>query len=121
MSQGRRDLVAAIIAVGFGLAVAWMDSRPGYDATGITAGALVAVAAAASFVSGRRPLVWALAAGIWVPLFEARDASMPAPMAALAFAGVGAALGWFTARGQLQGAASRRDGRRADHVVLHKD
>lgn len=98
MTQGRRDLVAAVVAVGFGLAIAYMDSRPGFDATAITAGALAFSGAAAAFLSGRRPWLWALATGAWVPLFEIRDASMLAPLAALVFAGVGATLGWFAAR-----------------------
>lgn len=99
MSQGRRDLVAAVVAIGFGLAVAWMDSRPGFDATGITAGSLLITGAVAAFIARRRPWLWALATGIWVPLFEIRDTSMLAPLAALVFAGVGAAVGWFVARG----------------------
>ncbi len=98
MSQRWRDVIAAIVAVGFGLAVAWMDSRPGFDATGITAGLLLIAGAVAAFVSRRRPWLWALAAGMWVPLFEIRDASMIEPFAALPFAGIGAAAGWFAAR-----------------------
>ena len=98
MSQRRRDLLGAVVAIGFGLAVAWMDSRPGFDATGITAGLLLIAGAVAAFVSRRRPWLWALAAGMWVPLFEIRDASMIEPFAALAFAGIGAAAGWFAAR-----------------------
>ena len=98
MSQRRRDVIAAIVAVGFGLAVAWMDSRPGFDATGITAGSLLITGYVAAFVARRRPWLWALAAGIWVPVFEIRDVSMLAPLAALAFAGIGAAAGWFAAR-----------------------
>ena len=98
MSQRRRDLLGAVVAIGFGLAVAWMDSRPGFDATGITAGLLLIAGAVAAFVSRRRPWLWALAAGMWVPWFEIRDASMIEPFAALAFAGIGAAAGWFAAR-----------------------
>ena len=98
MSQRWRDVIAAIVAVGFGLAVAWMDSRPGFDATGITAGSLLITGAVAAFIARRRPWLWALAAGMWVPLFEIRDASMIEPFAALPFAGIGAAAGWFAAR-----------------------
>lgn len=98
MSQRRRDLIAAIVAIGFGLAVAWMDSRPGFDATGITAGSLLIAGGVAAFIARRRPWLWALAAGIWVPLFEIRDVAMLAPLAALVFAGVGAGAGWFAGR-----------------------
>jgi len=98
VSHRRRDVIAAIVAVGFGLAVAWMDSRLGFDATGITAGSLLITGYVAAFVARRRPWLWALAAGIWVPVFEIRDVSMLAPLAALAFAGIGAVAGWFAAR-----------------------
>ncbi|MEO8470313.1 MAG: hypothetical protein ABI573_11690 [Chloroflexota bacterium] len=98
MSQRQRDVLAAVVAVAFGLAIAWIDSRPGFDATGITAGALFVAGGVATFLSRRRPWLWALAAGIWVPMFEIHDASMPAPLAALLLAGVGAALGWLTSR-----------------------
>ena len=43
-------------------------------------------------------MLLALAAGIWVPVFEIRDASMLAPLASLVFAGVGAAVGWLAGR-----------------------
>ena len=95
MSQGRRDLIAAVVAIGLGLAIAWMDSRPGFDATAITAGSLLVTGGIAAFISRRRPWLWALAAGAWVPVFEIRDAAMLAPLAALVFAGVGAGIGWF--------------------------
>lgn len=98
MSQARRDRIAAVVAVGLGLAIGYLDSRPGFDDTGITAGTLLVSAAAAAFVSRRRPWLWALAAGAWVPLFEIRDTSMLAPLAAVVFAGIGSAAGWFAAR-----------------------
>lgn len=98
MTQGRRDLFAAVVAIGLGLAIAWMDSRPGFDATAITAGSLLVTGGIAAFISRRRPGLWALAAGTWVPVFEIRDAAMLAPLAALVFAAVGATIGWFAAR-----------------------
>lgn len=111
MTQRRRDVIAAVVAIGVGLAVAWMDSRPGFDATGITAGSLLITGGVAAFVSRRRPWLWALAAGMWVPLSEIRDAAMLAPLAALVFAGVGAAVGWLVA------GYSRTSGANGVHVT----
>lgn len=99
MSPRRRELGAAAVAVGLGLVIAYMDSRPGFDATAITVGSLAGTAAVAAYLSRRRPWLWALATGIWVPLFEIRDASMLAPLVALVFAGAGAIAGWYAARG----------------------
>ncbi|TAL06432.1 MAG: hypothetical protein EPO00_11110 [Chloroflexota bacterium] len=98
MSQRRREIIAAVVAVGFGIAIAYMDSRPGFDATGITAGSLLVTGLVAAFIGGRRPWLWALATGIWMPVFEIRDASMWAPLAALVFTGIGALIGWLAAR-----------------------
>ena len=59
-------LLAAIV---LGLLIAWVDSRPTWDDAGITAGALFLTAA---FFGALRPFhaaVWALAVGVWVPLF----------------------------------------------------
>lgn len=89
----RQTSLAAAISITAGLAVAWMDSRPGYDDTAITAVSLALAAAAATVIAGRRPWLWAIATGIWVPLAELRDLANSGPLLALAFAAVGAAAG----------------------------
>ena len=94
----RRDGIAAIVAVGTGLALAVIDSRPSFDDTGITAVGLALAAGLASFVSGRRPWLWALATGIWVPLVEVRDLATTGPWLSMAFSAAGAAAGWLAAR-----------------------
>jgi hypothetical protein len=58
-------LVAAIIA---GIGIAYVDSRPAWDDTGVTAGAIFLTCAVLSVVRPRRPWLWALAVGVWVPL-----------------------------------------------------
>ena len=94
----RRDGIAAIVAVGAGLALAVIDSRPGFDDTAITAVGLALGAGLAALISGRRPWLWALAAGIWVPLVEFRDLTNGGQLLALGFASGGAAIGWLAAR-----------------------
>ena len=94
----RRDGIAAIVAVIAGLGLAVIDSRPGFDDTAITAVGLALGAGLASFVSGRRPWLWALAAGVWVPLIELRDMANGGPLLALGFSAAGAAIGWLAAR-----------------------
>lgn len=81
-----------------GLGIAWLDSRPGYDATGVTVVLLLAGALAVAAVSGRRPWLWAVQVGVWVPLFEIGGPSGIASLAALVVAGIGAALGYLVAR-----------------------
>lgn len=49
-------LLAAGLALGAGLAIAWVDSRPGWDDTGVTVAALVAAAGLAALA--RVPVGW---------------------------------------------------------------
>ena len=69
-----RVVLAAAIAVG--LAIAYVDSRPNWDDTGITAFSMLIAAGGFALIAPRRPWLWALAVGIWVPAYAfARTAS----------------------------------------------
>ena len=57
------------LAVGLGLLIAWVDSRPTWDDAGITAGAIFLTAALCSALRPSLAWLWALAVGIWVPLW----------------------------------------------------
>jgi hypothetical protein len=61
-------LLAAAIAMG--LAIAWVDSRPHWDDTGITAGSLLLSAGLLGMIVPRRPWLWALGIGIWIPAHQ---------------------------------------------------
>lgn len=88
-----------MIALVGGIGLALMDASPGFDDTGITAVGLLAVAGLAAAIDGRRPLLWAVAVGAWIPLLEIPTARSSAPFAALIFAGIGAVVGHLVARG----------------------
>jgi hypothetical protein len=92
-----RLAVALAISLIAGIAIGWMDSRPGFDDTGVTAVSLVLAAGAASFVADRSPWLLAVTTGVWVPLFEQQGLAPGGPLLALAFSGVGSAAGWFAA------------------------
>ncbi|MGC2620973.1 MAG: hypothetical protein WA414_18160 [Acidobacteriaceae bacterium] len=62
------DATLFLIALLFGLAIAWMDARPHWDDTGVTVGCLVLSAGLMGLAGPRRPWLWALAIGVWVPL-----------------------------------------------------
>jgi hypothetical protein len=56
------------LALALGLAIAWIDSRPHWDDSGITAGLLLLTAGLLGLIGPRRAWLWALAIGLWVPL-----------------------------------------------------
>ena len=58
-------LLAAALAIG--AAIAYVDSRPHWDDTGITAGTLLLSAAALSYFARRRAWLIAVAIGVWIP------------------------------------------------------
>ena len=101
-----RTIVATAIALVGGIGIALMDSSPGFDDTGITAVGLLLVAALAAALDGRRPLLWAVLVGAWIPLLEIPATRSSAPLAALVFAGVGAVVGYLAARGLKAGSVA---------------
>jgi hypothetical protein len=75
-----------------------VDSRPGWDDTGITAGLLFIVSATFGALAPQRPWVWALCVGGWVPLFGILAQSSYGSLMALAFSFAGAYLGMWLRR-----------------------
>ena len=57
-----------ILALVLGLLITWVDSRPGWDDTGISAGMIFGVTAVLGAVMPERAWLWALAVGVWIPL-----------------------------------------------------
>ncbi len=81
-----------------GVGVAFIDSSPGWDSTGITAGLVFLGAGAAAAIGRDRPWLWALLVGLPTPILETvRDGNVGSWLA-LVFAALGAAVGWAIAR-----------------------
>jgi hypothetical protein len=95
---GRRDGLLALVAGAIGLRLGYLDSRPSWDDTGITAALLLLTSAMAAGLSGRRPWLWAFLIGVWIPLLEIRGAAGLASLGALAVSTVGAFGGYFLVR-----------------------
>lgn len=96
-------ILSLIVAVVAGIGIAYVDSRPGWDDTGITAAALAISALVAVLIegSGRPVRVAAIAVlvGIWIPIFEIAAPGANGPLLAFVFSGVGAFIGWVIVRG----------------------
>ena len=62
-----RNRLLFVVAIAAGLAIAYVDSRPSWDDSGVTAGAMLLSAGLLGLVAPERPWLWALAVGIWIP------------------------------------------------------
>ena len=94
----RRHATAFVVAVAAGVGIALIDSSPGWDSTGITAGLLGVGAAAAAAIGRDRPWLWALLVGLPTPILETVRDGNTGSWLALIFAAGGAAIGWAVAR-----------------------
>jgi len=72
-----------VLATVVGLLIAYVDSRPTWDDTGITAFALLFSGAVFGVLGPQRPWLWALAIGVWIPLYAFVRAPTPGKLAML--------------------------------------
>ena len=87
-----------VVGIAIGLLLAYVDSRPSWDDTGVTAGLLVIVSAMLGALAPQRPWLWALCVGLWIPLFGIYNTSNYGSLIALGFAFAGAYAGKFVRR-----------------------
>jgi hypothetical protein len=84
-----------VVAVALGLVIAGIDSRPGWDDTGTSAGLLLLGTATITAVAGARPWLWAILVGAPTPITEILSTGNTGSTLALVFASIGAAVGWW--------------------------
>ena len=80
-------------AIVCGLLLSYVDSRPTWDDTGITAGVVLLLCGLLGLLAPRRPWMWALAVGSWIPLLEIVSTHTYTSLLALLIAFVGAYAG----------------------------
>jgi HAAS len=100
MSLMQKALLA--IAVICGLFITYVDTRPTWDDTGITAGAILIICGLIALLEHRRPWLVALGVGLWIPLYGLLFAHSFGAIMALAFAFAGAYAGWAVRAGAQQ-------------------
>jgi hypothetical protein len=81
------------VAVCLGLLIAYVDSRPNWDDTGITAGAILVTSGIFGLLSPSRPWLWALAVGAWIPVFAIASSRNFGSLLVFVFAFAGAYAG----------------------------
>jgi len=94
----RRRFGLATLALAVGVAIGLADSSPGWDSTGLTAGALFVSAAVLAGVAGDRPWLWTLLIGLPTPILDVVRTGNTGSVLALGFAAAGAAVGWTVRR-----------------------
>jgi hypothetical protein len=82
------------LALGIGLCITWVDSRPGWDDTGITAGLILLACAGLGIAMPERAWLWALLVGGWIPLVGIILHQNYGSILALIIAFIGAYLGF---------------------------
>jgi hypothetical protein len=91
-------LFLVVIAIALGLTITWIDSRPSWDDTGVTALLILLSTAVLGMIGPRLAWVWALAVGLWIPLQGMVRYGNYAAALALVFAFGGAYAGAFGRR-----------------------
>ncbi len=82
-----------VVALAVGGVIAYVDSRPTWDDTGVTAVAIFVSCCLLGTVQPARPWLWALAVGMWIPVLGIARSSNYGSLLALPFAFAGAYAG----------------------------
>jgi hypothetical protein len=99
-AERRRSVqrVLCAVAVGLGLLLGYVDSRPTWDDTGISAGLLLISSGILGALGPERPWLWALCVGIWILVFGISTGMNFGSLIALAVAFAGAYSGMLVRR-----------------------
>jgi hypothetical protein len=95
--------VLFVVAFCLGGLIAYVDSRPNWDDAGITALAIVVGCGLLGVAGPRRPWLWALTVGSWIPVLGILLAGNYGTLLTLPFAFGGAYAGMAVRRGLLPG------------------
>jgi hypothetical protein len=91
----RTLILSLMLAITIGLVIAWVDSRPHWDDTGVSAFMILCSATLCGYLSSQKPWLIALAIGIWIPLFGVIASDNFGTLLALVPAFIGAYIGYL--------------------------
>lgn len=84
-----------ILAIVIGVLICWIDAKPNWDDTGISAGLMFLAAAFLGLAMPERAWLWALSVGIWIPALNILLHNNYGSILALVIAFIGAYIGAF--------------------------
>ena len=90
--------IALLAGLTIGIIIGYIDSRPTWDDTGVTAVAILATSLVLGALAPERPWATALVVGVWIPLFGILTRANYGSLLALAFAFAGAYAGMLLRR-----------------------
>jgi len=88
-------IIVLVLSTVAGITIAWIDSRPNWDDTGITVFMVLCAATLFGYFSPKKPWLIALAVSIWIPLFEIASSNNFGSLIALIPGFIGAYFGHF--------------------------
>ena len=91
--------VLLLVAILCGVFLAYVDSSPGWDDTGITAGSLLISAGLITLLGHPRPWLIGLAVGLWIPLLYIYQSQAFSMLFVLIIPLIGAYVGWAVRMG----------------------
>ena len=88
-------ILSVLFACVFGIAIAWIDSQPNWDDSGISAFMVLLVSMLAAYMAESKPWLIALAVGIWIPIYGIISVQNFGSLLALLPGFIGAYTGWW--------------------------
>jgi len=67
--MGKSFNLSVLFACVFGILIAWIDSQPNWDDSGISAFMILLVSMLTAYIAKRKPWLIALVVGVWIPLY----------------------------------------------------
>ena len=89
------SIIVLLLATITGWAIAWIDSRPNWDDTGISVMMVLLAAALFGYLSPQKPWLTALAVSVWIPLASIAISNNFGALIALIPGFIGAYFGYF--------------------------
>jgi uncharacterized membrane protein len=91
-------ILPLVLSIVLGIAIAWIDSRPNWDDTGVSVFMVLLAGLLCGYLASQKPWLIALAVSAWIPLFSIISTHNYGAFLALIPGFLGAYIGYFAKR-----------------------